>query len=107
MTVPSNNRRQLCELRAHINSLMEQGASLAGRDPVRLSFNGETLVLKHGMLVTEHAKHDLIEMLVNTEWPCEQQRNLLLETCLHHLTQALEQAETTLRHWEHEDDLRS
>lgn len=75
--------------------------------PVRLSIDGQTLVVQHGMLVSEHNPHELIETLANIEWPTEQQRNQALELCLHHLTQALEETETTLRHWELEDDLSS
>lgn len=59
------------------------------------------------MLVSEHNPHELIETLANIEWPTEQQRNQALELCLHHLTQALEETETTLRRWELEDDLSS
>jgi len=104
---PPDDRRHLHALRAHIDALLGKGASLVGRAPVRLSIDGQTLVVQHGMLVSEHNPHELIETLANIEWPTEQQRNQALELCLHHLTQALEETETTLRHWELEDDLSS
>jgi len=107
MAAPPDDRRHLHALRAHIDALLGKGASLVGRAPVRLSIDGQTLVVQHGMLVSEHNPHELIETLANIEWPTEQQRNQALELCLHHLTQALEETETTLRRWELEDDLSS
>ncbi len=105
MTQESSERRQLYALRSHIDTLLAAGASLEGRDPVRLSLDGQILIVRHGMLVSENSHLDIIETLSNTEWPSENQRNQAIEMCLHHLAQAIDQAELTLRCWEREEAL--
>lgn len=105
MTQESSERRQLYALRSHIDTLLAAGASLEGRDPVRLSLDGQILIVRHGMLVSENSYLDIIETLSNTEWPSENQRNQAIEMCLHHLVQAIDQAELTLRCWEREEAL--
>ncbi len=55
MTQESSERRQLYALRSHIDTLLAAGASLEGRDPVRLSLDGQILIVRHGMLVSENS----------------------------------------------------
>ncbi len=99
MTDESADRRHLHALRAHIDALLTAGASLEGRDPVRLSLNGQTFLVRHGMLVSENGDLDAIETLSKIEWDNEQQRNHAIELCLHHLSQAIDQTEPSLRPW--------
>ncbi len=103
MDSDSYDKRQLHALRAHIDALLAAGASLEGRDPVRLSFEGETLIVRHGMLVSETDHTGVIETLSDIKWTSERQRNQAIEMCLHHLTQALDETELTLRHWHCEE----
>ncbi|WP_312721883.1 hypothetical protein [Stutzerimonas kunmingensis] len=56
MTYDSNERRQLHALRAHIDTLLAAGASLEGRNPLRLAINGQTLFVRHGTLVSDNGK---------------------------------------------------
>ena len=60
---PPDERRALHALRDHIDCLLAEGASLVGRDPVQLSFQGRALTVQHGMLVNESGHQDLIETL--------------------------------------------
>ncbi|HAG77295.1 MAG TPA: hypothetical protein DCO74_00865 [Pseudomonas sp.] len=50
-----SDRRRFHALRAHIDDLLRDGASLTGRDPVRLPVDGHALTVCHGMLVYEQA----------------------------------------------------
>ncbi len=100
MTDESADRRHLHALRAHIDALLTAGASLEGRDPVRLSLNGQTFLVRHGMLVSENGDLDAIETLSKIEWDNEQQRNHAIELCLHHLPQAIDHTEPSLRPWD-------
>ncbi len=100
MTYDSNERRQLRALRAHIDTLLAAGASLEGRNPLRLAINGQTLFVRHGTLVSENGNLDVIETLARIEWDSEQQRNQAIEVCLHQLSQAIDQTEPSLRPWD-------
>ena len=64
---PPDERRALHALRDHIDCLLAEGASLVGRDPVQLSFQGRTLTVQHGMLVNESGHQDLIETLAEAD----------------------------------------
>ncbi|WP_417780659.1 hypothetical protein [Stutzerimonas xanthomarina] len=103
MSSDSYDKRKLHALRAYIDALLAAGASLEGRDPVRLSFEGETLIVRHGMLVSENDQHAVIEALSDITWASERQRNQAIEMCLHHLTKALDETELALEHWAYEE----
>ncbi|WP_417539499.1 hypothetical protein [Marinobacter sp.] len=103
MNSDSYDKRQLHALRAHIDALLAAGASLEGRDPVRLSFEGETLIVRHGMLVSETDHTGVIETLSDIKWTSERQRNQAIEMCLHHLTQALDETELAPENWAYEE----
>jgi len=57
------DRRQCTALRNHINALLADGASLVGRDPVRLVYKGQTLTVQHGLLLSEPTPDELVEAL--------------------------------------------
>src|SRR3546814_10087509 len=57
---PPDERRALHALRDHIDCLLAEGASLVGRDPVQLSFQGRTLTVQHGMLVNERSEESRV-----------------------------------------------
>src|SRR5690606_10623822 len=61
MTCRERDQRQYHALREHIDSLLARGASLVGRDPVRLSLEGRTFTVQHGMLVGSENPQDLLE----------------------------------------------
>lgn len=100
MTDDSADRRHLHSLRAHIDALLAAGASLEGRDPVRLSLNGQTFLVRHGMLVSENDDLDVLETLSNVAWTSERQREQAIEMCRYELEQAIDEATRTLQHWE-------
>ncbi len=84
------DRRVYHALRDHIECLLAEGASLTGRDPVRLSFKGRTLTVQHGMLICEDGHHDLIETLAELEWSSKRTRDLAIDLCLKQLEQAID-----------------
>ncbi|WP_226688129.1 hypothetical protein [Stutzerimonas stutzeri] len=100
MTDDSADRRHLHALRAHIDALLAAGASLEGRDPVRLSLNGQTFLVRHGMLVSENDDLDFLETLSDVAWTSERQREQAIEMCRYELEQAIDEATRTLQHWE-------
>lgn len=89
MTSNEQDQRQLHALRKHIESLLGRGASLVGRDPVRLSLEGRTLTVQHGMLVSLDEPQDLLQTIAQCDKPEARHRPLLLEFCLHQLDQAI------------------
>jgi len=76
-------------LRDHIDCLLAEGASLVGRDPVQLSFQGRTLTVQHGMLVNESGHQDLIETLAELEWTNKRTRNMAIDICIRQLDHAI------------------
>lgn len=53
MQSAEDERRHLHHLRQHIDSLLAAGGSLVGRDPIRIVFDGHTLIVRDGMLISE------------------------------------------------------
>ena len=86
---PPDERRALHALRDHIDCLLAEGASLVGRDPVQLSFQGRTLTVQHGMLVNESGHQDLIETLAELEWTNKRTRDLAIDICIRQLDHAI------------------
>nr|WP_234461714.1 hypothetical protein [Stutzerimonas stutzeri] len=79
-------------LRDHVDCLLAAGASLVGRDPVQLSFQGRTLTVQHGMLVNESGHQDLIETLAELEWTNKRTRDLAIDICIRQLDQAINES---------------
>ncbi|AFM35314.1 MULTISPECIES: hypothetical protein [Stutzerimonas stutzeri subgroup] len=89
MGYPPDERRTLHALRDHIDCLLAEGASLVGRDPVQLSFQGRTLTVQHGMLVNENGHQDLIETLAELEWTNKRTRDMAIDICIRQLDHAI------------------
>ncbi|WP_342006653.1 hypothetical protein [Stutzerimonas balearica] len=81
--------RQCTALRNHINALLADGASLVGRDPVRLVYKGQTLTVQHGLLLSEPTPDELVEALNVLAKGNDRARAAAIETCLRHLDDAL------------------
>lgn len=92
MTCHEQDQRQLHALREHIDSLLVRGASLVGRDPVRLSLEGRTFTVRHGMLVGIGDPQDLLEAIAESQESQARHRDLVLDLCLHQLSEAIETA---------------
>ncbi len=86
---PPDERRAFHALRDHIECLLAEGASLVGREPVRLSFQGRTLTVQHGMLVNENGHQDLIETLAELEWKNKRTRDMAIDICIRQLDHAI------------------
>ena len=86
---PPDERRALHAMRDHIDCLLAEGASLVGRDPVQLSFQGRTLTVQHGMLVNESGHQDLIETLAELEWTNKRTRDMAIDICIRQLDHAI------------------
>ena len=82
-------RRALHALRDHIDCLLAEGASVVGRDPVQLSFQGRTLTVQHGILLNENGHQDLIETLAELEWTNKRTRDLAIDICIRQLDHAI------------------
>ncbi|MCD1641031.1 hypothetical protein OUY36_01325 [Stutzerimonas sp. R40042] len=87
-----DERRALHALRDHIDCLLAAGASLVGRDPVQLNFQGRTLIVQHGMLLNENGHQDLIETLAELEWANKRTRDLAIDICIRQLDHAIKQS---------------
>jgi hypothetical protein len=89
MNLQRQERRQCTALRNHINSLLADGASLVGRDPVRLVYKGQTMTEHHGLLLSEPTNAELIDALNVLVEGDDGARAPAIETCLRHLDAAL------------------
>lgn len=87
--MPYKDQRKYHALRRHVDYLLFSGASLNGRDPVRLSLEGRTLTVNYGMLVNEAGYLDLIETMSDLEQFDPYRRGLAIEICLQELSQAI------------------
>lgn len=89
MRYQGTDRRQCTALRNHIDGLLADGASLVGRDPVRLIYKQQVLTVRHGMLLSEPTPSELIDALnILTEGE-DNARAAAIETCLRYLDSAL------------------
>lgn len=89
MRYQGKERRQCTALRNHINALLADGASLVGRDPVRLVYKRQALTVQHGMLLSEPTPAELLEALDVLVAGDDSARAAAIETCLRHLDNAL------------------
>lgn|GEM_PF-104524 len=91
--MPTNSeeeRRHLHALRQHIDSLLAGGASLVGRDPVRIDFEGRVLVVREGMLISEDGSLDFVERLTQQQWQDPAAAEAAMAICLKLLGRALD-----------------
>ncbi|MCQ4274496.1 hypothetical protein [Stutzerimonas degradans] len=89
MRYQGTDRRQCTALRNHIDALLADGASLIGRDPVRLVYKKQTLTVQHGMLLSEPTPSELIDALNLLTEGEDSARAAAIETCLRYLDSAL------------------
>lgn len=89
MSYQGKDRRQCTALRHHIDALLAAGASLVGRDPVRLVYKQKALTVQHGMLLSEPTPAELIDALNVLAKGEDGTRGAAIEACLRHLDSAL------------------
>ncbi|MEG4315343.1 hypothetical protein U8L64_10070 [Pseudomonas sp. FIP_A4] len=89
MSYQGTDRRQCTALRNHIDGLLADGASLIGRDPVRLIYKQQTLTVQHGMLLSEPTPSELIDALNVLVEGEDGARAAAIEICLRYLDSAL------------------
>jgi hypothetical protein len=82
------DKRTLHALRKHVADLLAAGALITARDPVTILAEGRTLRIKHGMLVGYFDSLDLVEPIVDHEWP-DALRQMAINLCLQQLDQAV------------------
>ncbi len=83
------DKRRLHALRAHIDDLLADGAALVGRDPLTLvCANGQTLRVKHGMLVGYSGLLDMVEPVSDHEWP-DALKQMVIDLCIQQLDEAI------------------
>lgn len=92
MTCHERDQRQYHALREHIDSLLARGASLVGRDPVRLSLEGRTFTVQHGMLVGSEDPQDMLEAFAESPKSQARHRERVLDICLRQLSEAIAEA---------------
>jgi len=95
MQSAEDERRHLHHLRQHIDSLLVAGGSLVGRDPIRIVFDGHTLIVRDGMLISEDGSLDFIERLTQQPWQDPAAAEAAMAICLKLLGSALDQAITS------------
>ena len=83
-----HDKRTLHALRKHIDNLLAAGALITARDPVTILADGKTLKIKHGMLVGYSGFLDMVEPIVDHEWP-DALRQMAIDLCLQQLDQAI------------------
>ena len=72
--------------------MLAEGAVFTGRDPLTLLFEGQTLRVRHGMLISYSGFLDLVEPARDHEWP-EALRQMAIELCVKHLDEAVKAVE--------------
>lgn len=82
------DKRTLHSLRKHIDDLLSAGATITARDPVTILADGKTMKVKHGMLVGYSDFLDLVEPIIDHEWP-DALRQMAADLCLKQLDQAV------------------
>ncbi len=86
------DKRTLHALRKHIDELLATGAVITSRDPVTILSAGETLKVKHGMLIGYSGFLDMVEPVTDHEWPAAL-RQMAIDLCIKQLDQAIEALE--------------
>ncbi|MGK9064743.1 hypothetical protein [Stutzerimonas chloritidismutans] len=92
MSEPQDLRKHHA-LRQHIDELLAAGAAIIARDPVTLIVDGQTLRVRHGMLIGYSGVLDLVEPARDHEWP-EALRQMAIDLCLKQLDSAIEAFQT-------------
>lgn len=88
MAVERKERRHCMALRNHINQLLTGGASLIGRDPVRLVYRGQTMTVRHGVLLSEPTSEELMNALTQLT-DSDDLRATAIDICLRHIDEAM------------------
>lgn len=92
MAQPDN--RKLHALRRHIDDLLAGGATILARDPLTLLCEGQTLKVRHGMLVGYSGLLDMVGPITDHEWP-EALRQMAADLCVKQLDEAIRQLQRT------------
>ncbi|KJH80621.1 hypothetical protein MCB86_16250 [Pseudomonas sp. KSR10] len=82
------DKRTLHALRKHVDEMLAAGATIVSRDPVTLLRDGQTLKIRHGMLVGYSALLDLVEPISDHEWP-DALRQMAIDLCIQQLDEAI------------------
>lgn len=83
------DKRKLHALRKHIDSLLADGAAISSREPLTLTHAGQTLRVKYGMLVGHYQLPDMVEPIIDHEWP-DTLRQIAAGICMRQLDKALQ-----------------
>ncbi len=89
-------KRTLHALRKHIDKLLAAGAQIISRDPVTILSAGETLKVRHGMLIGYSGFLDMVEPVTDHDWP-DALRQMAIDLCIKQLDQAIESLERECR----------
>ncbi len=93
MANPKEDKRKLHALRRHIDALLANGALMTKRDPLTLLHAGQSLRVKHGMLVGYYEVPELIEPIADHDWP-DTLRQLAADICMRQLDEALKEIDS-------------
>ena len=92
-------KRNYHALRAYIDGLFASGASLSGRDPFRLIYNGRLYTVNFGMLIAEDITIEQIDATPVDHEPAA-------ERCLEDLDQAIKAGLHTVTERQHQQTQR-
>lgn len=87
------DKRTLHALRKHIDKLLAAGAVITSREPVTIQSAGETLKVRHGMLIGYSGFADMVEPVTDHEWP-DALRQMAIDLCTKQLDEAIRALET-------------
>ena len=82
------DNRILHALRKHIDELLCDGATIVGRDPLTLLYEGQSLKVKQGMLLGYSGLLDLVDPVSDHEWP-DALRQMAVDLCIEQLDEAV------------------
>ncbi|MTZ15120.1 hypothetical protein GNE00_15325 [Pseudomonas sp. JL972] len=84
-----NERRKFQSLRNHVQALLDDGATIAAREPLQLAYKGKALSVRHGILLCEPAPQALTDALEALARGERELRAQALDVCLQQLEAAL------------------
>ncbi len=93
MAKSKEDKRKLHALRRHIDVLVTNGARVTKRDPLTLQHAGQTLRVKHGMLIGYYDFSGGIESITDHDWP-DTLRQMAANVCTCQLDEALKTVDT-------------
>lgn len=89
MHYSGTERRKYPALRNHVQALLTDGAKVKSRDPLQLTYKGQEITARHGILMCEPTPRELVDALGTLAGGEAEHRVAALQICLQQLDAAL------------------